>query len=67
MLQEKRLSAVIPGVNIPEQLDENVKGSYEKDKPKTPEDEAGILRECRENFYANLTPDYQWLRRWEVV
>jgi uncharacterized protein len=66
MLQEKRLSAIIPGVNIPEQLEEIVKGSYLKDKPKTAADEA-ILRECRENFYANLTPDYRWLRRWEVV
>jgi aryl-alcohol dehydrogenase-like predicted oxidoreductase len=66
MLQEKRLSAVIPGVNIPEQLEENVKGSYLKDQPKTAADEA-ILRECRQNFYAHLTPDYRWLRRWEVV
>ena len=66
MLQEKRLSAVIPGVNVPEQLEENVKGSYERDQPKTPEDEQA-LRECTENFYANLTPHYQWLRQWEVV
>ena len=66
MLQEKRLSAVIPGVHVPEHLDENVKGSYERDLPKTPEEEAAI-RQCTERFYANLTPNYQWLRRWEVV
>jgi len=66
MLQEKRLSAVIPGVNIAEQLDENLKGSYERDKPKTPDDEQA-LRECTENYHANLTPEYQWLRKWEVV
>jgi len=66
MLQEKRLSAVIPGVNIPGQLEENVRGSYERDKPKTPEDETA-LRQCTENYYANLTPHYQWLRQWEVV
>ena len=66
MLQEKRLSAVIPGVNIPEQLEENVKGSYQRDVPRTAADEQ-ILRECRENFYANLTPNYQWLRKWEYV
>lgn len=66
MLQEKRISAVIPGVNIPEQLEENVKGSYDRDVPKTAADEE-ILRQCRENFYAHLTPNYQWLRRWEVV
>jgi predicted aldo/keto reductase-like oxidoreductase len=66
MLQEKRLSAVIPGVNVPEQLEVNVLGSYEKDQPKTAEDEQA-LRECRRNFYAHLTPGYQWLRQWEVV
>ena len=33
MLQEPRISAVIPGVNIPEQLEQNVKGSYERDQP----------------------------------
>jgi len=66
MLQEKRLSAVIPGVNNAEQLQENVKGSYERDVPKTAADEE-ILRQCRQNFYAHLTPEYQWLRCWEVV
>ncbi len=66
MLQEKRISAVIPGVNVPEQLEENVKGSYERDAPSTPEDKKA-LRECARNFYAHLTPDYQWLRQWEVV
>ena len=66
MLQEKRLSAVIPGVNIPEQLEVNVRGSYEKDKPRTAEDEQA-LRECRRNYYANLTPQYRWLHQWQHV
>lgn len=66
MLQEPRLSAVIPGVNIPEQLMENVKGSYERDKPRTAADD-DILRQCRDNYLACLPPHYQWLRRWEVV
>ena len=43
MLQERRLSAIIPGVNIPEQLDENVKGSYEKDKPSTEDEKSALL------------------------
>ncbi len=66
MLAEPRLSAVIPGVNVPQQLDENVKGSYERDKPKTSADDRA-LRECAENYYAHLTPEYQWLRQWETV
>jgi aryl-alcohol dehydrogenase-like predicted oxidoreductase len=66
MLQEPRISAVIPGVNSPEQLEVNVRGSYDRDKPKTAED-VEALRRCAENYYANLTPEYQWLRNWEVV
>lgn len=66
MLQEKRLSAIIPGVNVAAHLEENVQGSYQRDLPKTPEEEQAI-RECTENYYANLTPHYQWLRMWEVV
>lgn len=66
MLQEKRVSAIIPGVNTPEQLEVNIRGVYEKDEPRTPEDEQALL-ECRENFYANLTPCYQWLKEWEIV
>jgi len=66
MLREKRLSAIIPGVNIPEQLEVNVQGAYDKDKPKTPEDEKALL-ECKKNYYANLTPDYRWLHRWQRV
>jgi aryl-alcohol dehydrogenase-like predicted oxidoreductase len=66
MLGEPRLSAVIPGVNIPEQLEENVKGSFLRREPKTSEDEAA-LRQCAENYHACLTPEYRWLRRWERV
>ena len=64
MLQEKRLSAIIPGVNIPEQLEVNVQGVYNKDKPVTPED-AAAFRECKENYYAHITPEYRWLHGWE--
>jgi hypothetical protein len=66
MLREKRLSAIIPGVNIAEQLEINVQGSYDKDKPQTAEDKQA-LDECRRNYYANLTPDYRWLHQWERV
>ena len=66
MLQERRLSAIIPGVNTPDQLEENVKGSYERQEPADAGDKEA-LRQCTENFYANLTPEYQWLRQWETV
>ncbi|MDP6545456.1 MAG: aldo/keto reductase [Phycisphaerae bacterium] len=66
MLTEKRLSAIIPGVNIPEQLEENVKGSYERGKTATKADKTAI-RECTENYYAHITPEYKWLHQWETV
>lgn len=66
MLQEPRISAIIPGVNTTEQLIENVKGSYERDKPLTFKDKEAIRR-CAKNYHANLTQEYQWLRNWEVV
>jgi len=66
MLAEPRVAAVIPGVNIPEQLDENVKGSYERHKALSPKDKEA-LRQCTRNFYAHLTPEYHWLRGWERV
>jgi len=66
MLQEPRLSAIIPGVNTIEQLEENVKGSYERDTPLTPKDK-DALRCFERTFHACLTPEYQWLRQWETV
>ena len=66
ILQEKRLAAVIPGVNVPEHLAENVRASYQCDVPKSQKEDQAI-RECTGNFYANLTPQYEWLRKWEVV
>jgi len=66
MLQESRVSAVIPGVNVPEQLEENVRGSYERDVPPTEADRQA-LRECTLSFYANLPPHYEWLRDWRFA
>jgi len=66
MLAERRISAVIPGVNICEQLEENVKGSYERGKPLDAKDEKA-LRECTKNFYAQMTPEYEWLCQWKTV
>jgi predicted aldo/keto reductase-like oxidoreductase len=66
MLSEPRLSAIIPGVNIPEQLEENVRGSYEKNQPAAPEEQEAF-DQCLRNYYATLTPDYRWLHKWHAV
>jgi len=69
MLQEPRISAVIPGVEITEQLEENVKGSYERDQATaglTFKEKRAVCR-CTKNYHANLTREYQWLRNWEIL
>ena len=66
MLKEPRLSAVIPGIGAREHLDENVRGSYDRNEPDTAANKAA-LEECRRNFYAHLAPEYRWLREWETV
>lgn len=66
MLADPRIAAVIPGVNDPAQLAENVKGSYERDKPLSEKDRQA-LRECETNFYAHVTPPYEWLHHWRTA
>jgi aryl-alcohol dehydrogenase-like predicted oxidoreductase len=66
MLQEPRITAVIPGVNTVAQLEENVKGSYTRADKLTAADMQAVRR-CTESYHANLTPEYQWLRNWERV
>jgi predicted aldo/keto reductase-like oxidoreductase len=66
MLQEPRLSAIIPGVNTPEQLEVNVRGAYEKNEPASEQDRQAF-RECLRNFYAQLPSDYRWLHQWHYV
>jgi aryl-alcohol dehydrogenase-like predicted oxidoreductase len=66
MLAEKRISAIIPGVGVPEHLEENVKASQAREGPKA-EQEGRAIRQCRASFDANLAPEYAWLRRWGAV
>lgn len=66
MLQEKRISAIIPGVLSPEHLTSNVRASHERDEPLSEKDKQA-LRECTERFHAHLPAHYQWLCRWKVV
>lgn len=66
MLAEPRITAVIPGVNTPDQLEENVKGSYERDVALT-KAEMELLDTYAHNYRTHLTPEYRWLKHWEVV
>ncbi len=66
VLQEKRISATVPGVTHPDQLTANAAASYERDRPLDAKDQQA-LRECTDNYHAALPPHYQWLHSWEAV
>jgi len=63
VLQARGISAVIPGVNQPEQLAVNVKASYERQAAMTPRDER-LLAHYDATLRSHLTPEYAWLRWW---
>jgi len=66
MLRDKRISTIIPGVSVPDHLAENIKASRDRDIPQSPEEDQAI-RQCTENLYAHLAPQYQWFRKWRAV
>ncbi len=69
MLQEQRISAVIPGVQHPEQLEQNVKASYTRGEPLTDADRKAY-HECLDSYGRQLKGSfagYRWLHEWEVV
>jgi aryl-alcohol dehydrogenase-like predicted oxidoreductase len=69
MLREQRITAVIPGVQLPEQLEQNVKASYTRNEPLTEADHQA-WRECLEGYRQQLQgsyANYGWLHQWEVV
>lgn len=69
MLQEQRISAVIPGVQSPEQLEQNVKASYSRAEPLTEADRKAY-HECLDSYGRQLNGSYagyRWLHEWEVV
>lgn len=63
VLENKAISCTIPGVNQPEQLEANVKASYERHAALTPA-EHEWLAHYEQNVRTHLTPDYAWLHDW---
>ena len=63
VLAEKAISAVIPGVNQPDQLEVNVKASYERDVAMTPTEQQWLAH-YDTTLRAHITPEYEWLHDW---
>jgi len=57
------ISCVIPGVQTPDQLDINVKASYERGSALSPR-EREWLAGYEEAFYRHMVPQYRWLTDW---
>jgi len=64
ILCNQAITAPIPGMINPHQVDNVVKAVLE---PELDETEAKDLEAAMDHAWANLPPDYQWLKNWEYV
>jgi hypothetical protein len=59
------ITAPIPGMIVPEQVDNAALAVLEHRELDT--DEQAQLDRANQRAWANLTPEYEWLRQWEYV
>lgn len=63
ILEDRNISAVIPGAQKPEQVEVNVKASYERHAGISPT-EHRWLAHYEMMFHKHMVPEYAWLREW---
>ncbi len=66
ILGNPAITAPIPGLAIPEEVD-NAALAIKEMKKKLTHNETKELMDVTENMYANLTPQYEWLKDWQAV
>ncbi|HID07224.1 MAG TPA: aldo/keto reductase [Armatimonadetes bacterium] len=67
ILSNPYITATVPGMTTVEEVENNVRASYERvTSSLTPED-AKRLAEAVDEMWRNLPPEYKWLREWEWV
>ncbi len=66
VLTDPHVSCVIPGVQRPEQLEVNVRASYERRAGISPQ-ERQWLAHYEAMFHRHMVPEYEWLRGWVHV
>jgi aryl-alcohol dehydrogenase-like predicted oxidoreductase len=65
ILCNSAITAPIPGLISPEQVDNVALAVMERRELDV--EETAELKEAMDRAWANLTPDYQWLKNWEYV
>ncbi len=66
ILGNPAITAPIPGLAIPEEV-ENAALAVKEMKKQLSYSETKELMDVTENMYANLTPQYEWLKDWQYV
>lgn len=66
ILGNPAITAPIPGLAVPEEVD-NAALAIKEMKKQLSYSEIKELMDATENMYANLTPQYEWLKDWQYV
>ncbi len=63
ILADRAISCVIPGAQTPEQLEVNVKASYDRRTALTPQEQQQLAH-YEAMLHRHMVPEYAWLRDW---
>ncbi|MHC4441653.1 MAG: aldo/keto reductase [Planctomycetota bacterium] len=61
-----QISCAVPGATTIYEVENAARASYMRQLPMTPAEKAWLQQETDQKM-ANLPPDYQWLRNWDVI
>lgn len=67
ILSNPMMTAPIPGLISPAQVDNLAQAIKERKAQDLTPAEQAELRQATQDMWANLTPEYQWLKNWEYV
>jgi len=66
ILANKAITATVPGLSTPYEVENAARASYTRPLGQTAAERQWLM-EITERQWADLPPEYQWLRDWEVV
>jgi aryl-alcohol dehydrogenase-like predicted oxidoreductase len=67
ILSNPAMTAPIPGLISTKQVDNVVQAIKERKAMDLTPQERAELKLATDQMWANLTPDYQWLKQWQYV
>ena len=66
ILENESITTTVPGMTTTHEIENNVRASAERTAALT-EPARERLAEATDRMWAELPPDYEWLREWEYV